>query len=68
MNKATRKRCAEFCGGKIQGIVDNLKLRGRISPDFEAEIKPLNSFALIPPDSYVLSCPLHHRKFLVRRK
>lgn len=69
MNKSQRQRCERYCGGQIQGIVERLKLNGTISEGFEAEIKPLKApLNFIPGDSFVLSCPLHKRRFLIRRK
>lgn len=62
---AKREQCARYCGGELDGIVANLKLRGLVAPDSEFHFKLLRMFALIPPHSYQIKCALHHNVFLL---
>lgn len=60
------KGCYDYCAGRIRGILENKKLLGEISEDFDVEIKPLNKrFHFIPPNTYVMTCE-HGRDFAVR--
>lgn len=62
---STRDRCARFCGGKLDGIVENLKLRGELPEDKTFRFKQLRGLVYIPAGAYEIVCPLHHNTFLV---
>jgi len=58
--------CTNYCTGTLQGIVDNLKLRGKISEEFELSVEPMRNLMWVPGGSYTMTCP-HGRKFLVKQ-
>lgn len=59
--------CATWCEGQLRGIVENLKLTGRISPDLQVQFIALRGLKWIPKDTYTLTCQ-HNRQWMLRRQ
>lgn len=60
--------CADYCAGRLRGIVENQRLLGEFEdPDFDVEIKLLRGLSYIPKGSFTAKCE-HGRNFLVKRK
>lgn len=55
--------CATWCAGQLDGIVDNLKVRGKLPEDFKVTFRSLRGLVYVPKDSYVFECR-HGRDYL----
>ncbi len=62
-------RCAEFCAGRLHGIVANLKLTGEITTeDFAISVRAMRrGLNWVPRGSYEMTCE-HGQKFVVREE
>lgn len=48
--------CAAWCEGRLKGIVENLKLTGKVGEDFEVDFHPLIGLSYIPGEVPVMTC------------
>lgn len=55
---AIRKRhpCSNWCEQRLHGMVDNLRQRGEIEPDFQIDFQPMRIGSYVPRDVITVKC------------
>jgi hypothetical protein len=59
--------CHRWCGGRLAGIVENLKLRGEIPPEFEFDIRSAIGLVYVPAGALEMTCQ-HGRSYILAPK
>lgn len=64
MVRGKQHPCWNWCAGRIEGIVENLRLRGEIDADFDVEIRSARGLTWVPAGALQMTCQ-HRRTYVV---